>query len=171
MSGSSPEHEDLRFLKLGAPIASHLGLQLLLLLNVWFFPVWFAVSCWATRAKHGLLDDVLVVLGPVLLALNTLFEGLRLFFGYLGNLSENPGALGGFLSLSIFLQAPLLIIQLTTIRFHLTLAEWILDCLLLAFVATEIVAGYFAYTQIAVANNRKILSTRKSIELDKINRT
>lgn len=40
-------------------------------------------------SQHALLDDVLVVLGPVLLGLNTLFEGLRLFFGYLGNLSEN----------------------------------------------------------------------------------
>ena len=41
------------------------------------------------RWQHALLDDVLVVLGPVLLGFNVVLESLRLFFGYLGNLTEN----------------------------------------------------------------------------------
>ena len=70
-----------------------------------------------------------------------------------------PSALGAFSLLSVFLQGPLLIVQLSSYRFHLPLAEFILDLLLLAFIVAEAVTGFLAYRQISVVHAKKMFST------------
>ncbi|OQV19607.1 hypothetical protein BV898_06381 [Hypsibius exemplaris] len=168
LRGLNPqEREDLKFIKTGSRVASHLGFQMCLFFNVWYAPAWLAVMIWALYVKYSELDDILAALCPVFLAFTAFLEVCRLYCGYYGNLFENPAALGAFFLLTVFLQGPLLIVQLSSYRFHLPLAELILDAVLLAFIAAECVTGWLAYKQISVVHAKKMFSSPEFQEYKK----
>eukprot|EP00090_Calanus_glacialis_P006291 TRINITY_DN14910_c1_g3_i1.p1 TRINITY_DN14910_c1_g3~~TRINITY_DN14910_c1_g3_i1.p1 ORF type:complete len:184 (+),score=41.86 TRINITY_DN14910_c1_g3_i1:80-553(+) len=94
-------------IRLGNQVVSSLPLQMVLYLNVIYFPFWLAVTMMVTTVKYHLLNYLYkFVLVTVLVAV-IIIEVVRLYLGYLGNLTEKVPELAGFWLLTILLQLPL----------------------------------------------------------------
>ena len=75
-------------LRLGNKVVSSLPLQLVLYLNLLYFPCWLGVTILVTSLKYHLLNYLYqFVLITVLVAV-IVIEIVRLYLGYLGNLTE-----------------------------------------------------------------------------------
>ena len=103
----SPNSMEYAAIKLGNQLVSNLPLQVLLYLNVVYFPCWLGVILTVCTVKYHLLNYLYkFVLVTVLVAV-IIIEIVRLYLGYLGNLTEKVPELAGFWLLTILLQLPL----------------------------------------------------------------
>ena len=103
----SPNSMEYAAIKLGNQLVSNLPLQVLLYLNVVYFPCWLGVTLMVCTVKYHLLNYLYkFVLVTVLVAI-VIIEVVRLYLGYLGNLTEKVPELAGFWLLTILLQLPL----------------------------------------------------------------
>ncbi|XP_055343026.1 transmembrane protein 17B-like [Paramacrobiotus metropolitanus] len=155
---SNKAQDELRFIKAGLPVASHLGFQMSLYFNVWYYPFWTAICIYALYEKYSILDDILAALCPIFIALSIFLEGCRLYFGYYGNLFENIAALGAYFLITIFLQVPIIVVQVASYRFRMLCVEWWMDIVLLGFVFLEVITGTMAYRQISLVQNGKLFN-------------
>uniref|UniRef100_A0A8C2D5X4 Zgc:112294 n=1 Tax=Cyprinus carpio TaxID=7962 RepID=A0A8C2D5X4_CYPCA len=75
-----------------AEVSSHLPLQMLLYFNIFFFPFWWISEVLMLHLKCT-YDQCLLVTEMVLI---NIFEVLRVYLGYVGNLKEKVPELAGF---------------------------------------------------------------------------
>ena len=94
-------------IKLGNQLVSNLPLQVLLYLNVIYFPCWLGVILMVTSVKYHLLNYLYKFVLVTILVAVIIIEVVRLYLGYLGNLTEKVPELAGFWLLTILLQLPL----------------------------------------------------------------
>ncbi|KAJ8415315.1 hypothetical protein AAFF_G00422950 [Aldrovandia affinis] len=83
----------------------------------------------------------LLVAGMVLL---TIFEGLRLYLGYVGNLKEKVPELAGFWLLTFLFQLPILLFFLTDEGIVILPLERAVHSVYLLFVLSEVLAAFLA---------------------------
>ena len=94
-------------IKLGNQLMSNLPLQVLLYLNVIYFPCWLSVILMVVSVKFHLLNYLYKFVLVTILVAVIVIEIVRLYLGYLGNLTEKVPELAGFWLLTILLQLPL----------------------------------------------------------------
>nr|XP_055054393.1 transmembrane protein 17A isoform X1 [Misgurnus anguillicaudatus] len=125
-------------------ISSHLPLQMLLYFNSFFFPFWWISEVVMLDLKFSLLPvyyQCLLVTGLVLISI---FEVLRVYLGYIGNLKEKVPELAGFWLLSFLFQLPILLFFITDENIIILPLERAVHSLYLAFLLAEVLASFFA---------------------------
>ena len=75
-------------IKLGNEIVSDLPLQMALFFNVCYFPAWLIISIVITTVKYDHLNYLYKFVLVTVLVAATIIEIIRLYLGYLGNLTE-----------------------------------------------------------------------------------
>ena len=75
-------------IKLGNEIVSDLPLQMALFFNVCYFPAWLIISIVITTVKYDHLNYLYKFVLVTVLVAATVIEIIRLYLGYLGNLTE-----------------------------------------------------------------------------------
>ena len=98
---------EMASIKLGNQLVSNLPLQMVLYLNVIYFPCWLGVTIMVTSVKFHLLNYLYKFVLVTILVAVIIIEVVRLYLGYLGNLTEKVPELAGFWLLTILLQLPL----------------------------------------------------------------
>ena len=93
-------------LRLGNKVVTSLPLQLVLYLNLLYFPCWLGVTILVTSLKYHLLNYLYqFVLITVLVAV-IVIEIVRLYLGYLGNLTEKVSTEQCFLGMGECCERP-----------------------------------------------------------------
>ena len=135
-------------IRLGNQVVSSLPLQMVLYLNVIYFPFWLAVTMTVTTVKYHLLNYLYkFVLVTVLVAV-IIIEVVRLYLGYLGNLTEKVPELAGFWLLTILLQLPLQGFLLLNTDLILVPLERAAGGVMMVMVIAELVTGFMALREI-----------------------
>ena len=135
-------------IRLGNQVVSSLPLQVALYLNVMYFPCWLAVTVMVTSVKYQLLNYLYkFVLVTVLVAV-IVIEIVRLYLGYLGNLTEKVPELAGFWLLTILLQLPLQGFLLLNTDLILVPLERAAGGVMMIMIITELVTGFMALREI-----------------------
>ena len=80
-------------IKLGNEIVSDLPLQMALFFNVCYFPAWLIMSIVITTVKYEYLNYLYKFILVTVLIAATIIEIIRLYLGYLGNLTEKVSLL------------------------------------------------------------------------------
>ncbi|KAI7813056.1 transmembrane protein 17A [Triplophysa rosa] len=125
-------------------VSSQLPLQMLLYFNSFFFPFWWISEVVMLNVKFSLLPvyyQCLLVTGLVLISI---FEVLRVYLGYVGNLKEKVPELAGFWLLSFLFQLPILLFFMTDPDIIILPLERAVHSLYLAFLLAEILASFLA---------------------------
>ena len=107
LGGGTTNTMETAALKLGNQLMSNLPLQVLLYLNVIYFPCWLSVILMVVSVKFHLLNYLYKFVLVTILVAVIVIEIVRLYLGYLGNLTEKVPELAGFWLLTILLQLPL----------------------------------------------------------------
>merc|ERR1712050_120815 len=135
-------------IRLGNQVVSSLPLQVTLYLNAMYFPCWLAVTVMVTSVKYQLLNYLYkFVLVTVLVAV-IIIEIVRLYLGYLGNLSEKVPELAGFWLLTILLQLPLQGFLLLNRDLILVPLEQAAGVVMMTMIIAELVTGFMALREI-----------------------
>ncbi|XP_061115429.1 transmembrane protein 17A [Conger conger] len=125
-------------------VVSNLPLQMLLYFNAFFFPFWWISEVVMLELKFDLLPryyQCLLVAGMVLL---TIFEGLRLYLGYVGNLKEKVPELAGFWLTTFLFQLPILLFFLTDEGIVILPLERAVHSIYLLFVLSQLLTAFLA---------------------------
>ena len=107
LGGKGTNTMETAAIKLGNQLMSNLPLQVLLYLNVIYFPCWLSVILMVVSVKFHLLNYLYKFVLVTILVAVIVIEIVRLYLGYLGNLTEKVPELAGFWLLTILLQLPL----------------------------------------------------------------
>lgn len=87
-------------------VLTNLPLQVTLFFNVLFYPFWLISTALMLSLKYYYLVLEIRVVLLALVIIFSLVEGVRLYLGYVGNLSEKIPEVAGFLLLTILPQIP-----------------------------------------------------------------
>ncbi|PNF24795.1 hypothetical protein B7P43_G15258 [Cryptotermes secundus] len=112
--------------------------------NVVFFPVWLVTVVIMLQFKYECLSNIYRFIVVTVLIAVIGIECLRLYMGYLGNLTEKIPELAGFWMLSLLLQMPLqlfLFVNEETVPLPI---ERVVQGVMLSFLAVQLVSGFFA---------------------------
>ncbi|XP_043518340.1 uncharacterized protein LOC122533053 isoform X2 [Frieseomelitta varia] len=66
---------------------SNLPFQIALYVNLWLFPIWLLISIVNLDAKYNNLSNIYKLLAVATFLVLSIFESLKLYLGYLGNLT------------------------------------------------------------------------------------
>ncbi|XP_056312822.1 transmembrane protein 17A [Danio aesculapii] len=127
-----------------AEVSSHLPLQMMLYFNMFFFPFWWISELLMLQLKFSHLPlyyQCLLVTGMVLISI---FEVLRMYLGYAGNLKEKVPELAGFWLISFLFQLPILLFFITDPDIIILPLERAVHSLYLAFLLGELMASFLA---------------------------
>ncbi|KDR21925.1 transmembrane protein 17-like [Zootermopsis nevadensis] len=128
----------------GSETVSNLPLQMSLYFNVIFFPVWLITVIIMLQLKYECLSHIYRFTVVTVLIAVIGIECLRLYMGYLGNLTEKIPELAGFWMLSLLLQLPLqlfLFVNEETVPLPI---ERAVQGVMLSFLAVQLVSGFVA---------------------------
>ncbi|XDV21407.1 hypothetical protein PO909_026507 [Leuciscus waleckii] len=123
-----------------AEVWSHLPLQMLLYFNMFFFPFWWISEVMMLHLKPTYYQCLLVT-GMVLISI---FEVLRVYLGYIGNLKEKVPELAGFWLISFLFQLPIVLFFITDQDIIILPLERAVHSLYLAFLLGELLASFLA---------------------------
>lgn len=154
-SEKTNRNNDVHAAKLGNEIVTDLPLQTTLYFNVCYFPAWLVISIVITVVKYDSLNYLYkFILVTVLIAI-TIIEVVRLYLGYLGNLTEKVPELAGFWLLTVLLQLPLQGFLLFNEDLIILPLERAANILMVSLVIVELLAGFRALRKITRHQARK----------------
>lgn len=148
----------------GCSVSSNLPLQMSLYFNVFYFPCWLFVSMLMLILKYGHLHPLYRVVLIAILIVASIVEAVRLYIGYLGNLSEMIPELAGFWLLTLLLQLPLQLFLCFNEAAVILPMERAANLIMILFVILELCFGYFAIKQTS-----KQLATKFYLETFQLN--
>ncbi|KAL7300791.1 transmembrane protein 17-like [Trichogramma pretiosum] len=122
-------------------VQSSLPLQIVLFLNVYYFPVWVLFLIYYLDAKYYELSEFYKFVSVAVSLTVVCLECTRLYLGYLGNLGERIPELASFWLISTLLQLPLELFLVFDRNSTYLPNERIANSVALAFLAVEIVTG------------------------------
>jgi len=93
-------------------VLSSLPLQVVIFFNAIFYPFWLASTMLMLVLKYNYLTTELQVVVLAAVVIFSFIEIIRLYLGYVGNITEKIPELAGFLLLTILPQAPLILVLL-----------------------------------------------------------
>lgn len=85
----------------------------------------------------------------------TIIEILRIYLGYIGNLTEKIPEVAGFWMLSILLQLPLQLFLIASRHIYISPIEYTVQGIMIIFLLSQILIGYFALKLAARHQARK----------------
>ncbi|XP_011161462.2 transmembrane protein 17B-like [Solenopsis invicta] len=132
------------FYDIGNQIQSNLPLQMALYFNVWTYPVWFFVTLVNLDAKYYYLTDVYKFITVAVFIVISVLEGIRLYLGYLGNLTEKIPELASFWLISTLIHFPLEMFLLFDSKTEPHLSETIINSIMAFLLVTEIITSTIA---------------------------
>ncbi|CDW59066.1 transmembrane protein 17 [Trichuris trichiura] len=125
-------------------LASSLPLQMAIYFNAYFAPCWLVGHVYTLVQKYELLD---VTHRSIVLALHLLMvvvEMVRLYVGFLGNITENVSQLSGFWIATLLLQLPMCLFFTFSGGLISLPLDIGIDVVQVAFLLFELVVGIFA---------------------------
>ncbi|KAE8742767.1 hypothetical protein FOCC_FOCC011695 [Frankliniella occidentalis] len=143
------------FISLGHEITSCLPLQMSLYFNVLIFPFWILISIIMLYLKYEYLTTIHRFILILIIVCLTTIESIRLYLGYLGNLSEKVPELAGFWVLSIVLQLPLHLLLLFSPPMWPLPAESAIESVMLVLLLSQLMTGFFALRKSALHQARR----------------
>ncbi|KAL1283405.1 Transmembrane protein 17B [Trichinella pseudospiralis] len=134
-------------------IISSLPLQMTVYFNAYFAPCWVTAHLYTLFQKYSTLDgtqkSILVIAHIVMIVV----EIVRLYLGFVGNLSENGSfsvpKLAGFWITTLMLQFPMMIYQSISSDWSALPLERAVDGLQTIFLIFELIIGFLAVKRIA----------------------
>ncbi|XP_033339423.2 transmembrane protein 17B [Megalopta genalis] len=89
-------------------IKSNLPFQIVLYINLWFFPIWLSVVAYNLDLNYSkYVRDVCNAILLVIFAILLVSDSLKLYLGYLGNLGGKIPELAACWLISLLIQLPL----------------------------------------------------------------
>lgn len=143
------------FYNIGNQILSSFPLQVALVFNVWIYPAWLVVMIIDLYEKYEHLTDIYKSISVTVLVIIHMFEPIRLFLGYLGNLKEQIPALACFWLISTFIDFPLATYLLIDREPKPYLGEIIVTSIMLFLVIIEIITTTITLKKSANYNARR----------------
>nr|CAD7443212.1 unnamed protein product [Timema bartmani] len=137
------------YIYFGNEIISSLPLQMSLYFNVLFFPIWLITVAVMLHVKYDCLSNMYRFIVVTVLVAVIGIECLRLYLGYLGNLTEKIPELAGFWMLSLLLQFPLQIFLFANERTVPQVVERAVQGVMLSLLVVELVSGFIALRRAA----------------------
>ncbi|KAK0089811.1 hypothetical protein PV325_005118 [Microctonus aethiopoides] len=139
----------------GNCIKSNLPLQMTLYFNVWLFPIWILIMLLGLNSKYYNLSVLHQFITITIYILIVVLECIRLYFGYVGNLSDKIPELACFWLISALLQFPLMGFILLDGNMLLFLIERVSTSMMILLVTMEIITGAIALKIIAECHSKK----------------
>ncbi|GAB6033728.1 Transmembrane protein 17 [Chamberlinius hualienensis] len=130
-------------------MTSSLPLQMSLYFNVFYFPVWLAISIVMMTVKFPHLHSLYQVVLVAVLIVTSVIEIIRLYVGYLGNLSEMIPELAGFWIISLLLQLPIQAFLSFNEGTIILPMERVANTIMIGFVIFQLICGYFGIKKIS----------------------
>merc|ERR1711953_1409342 len=150
--------------KLGNQVVSSLPLQLVLYFNVIYFPFWLSVTIMVMTIKDHLLNYLYkFVLVTVIVAV-IIIELVRLYLGYLGNLTEKVPELAGFWLLTVLLQFPMQGFLLVNEDLVILPMERATNVIMVAILVVELTVGFIALRRITEHQAKKFHLHQLSVD-------
>lgn len=143
------------FFDIGVEVRSNLLLQIALYFNVWFYPIWIWILLCNLDAKYYKLSDVYQFITVAVFIAVTILEGVRLYLGYLGNLSIKIPELASFWLISTLLQLPLEMFLIFDRKTIPELDEKIANYIAIFFLLVEITTGTMALRSLADSHAKR----------------
>uniref|UniRef100_A0A8C1AQX0 Zgc:112294 n=1 Tax=Cyprinus carpio carpio TaxID=630221 RepID=A0A8C1AQX0_CYPCA len=125
-------------LRVGLANVSVLFVPMLCYFNIFFFPFWWISEVLMLHLKCT-YDQCLLVTEMVLI---NIFEVLRVYLGYVGNLKEKVPELAGFWLISFFFQLPILLFFISDEDTIILPHERAVHSLYLGFLLGELLASF-----------------------------
>ncbi|XP_013421693.1 transmembrane protein 17B-like [Lingula anatina] len=144
VSRASKDGQQHHILNSGNEYMSNLPLQMSLYFNVFYYPIWLVTAVVMLEAKYLALDTLYQIILIAVLVVMTIVEAIRLYLGYVGNLTEKVPELAGFWLLTLLLQLPLIMFLLFNEAAVLLPLERAMHIVMFVFILFEGVCGYFA---------------------------
>ncbi|KAK6625424.1 hypothetical protein RUM43_005722 [Polyplax serrata] len=129
---------------LRSEIVSSLPLQMSLYFNFYFFPVWLATTVTMLLTKFECLTSLYKLIAVAVNVAVAGIEVLRIYLGYFGNLTENIPEVAAFWMLSVLLQLPMEIFLIASRQLLLRSIEYTVQGIMIIFLVSQLVIGYFA---------------------------
>merc|ERR1712154_341981 len=125
--------------------------------NVVYFPFWLSVTIMVITIKYHLLNYLYKFVLVTILVAVIIIEIVRLYLGYLGNLTEKVPELAGFWLLTILLQPPLQGFLLLNRDLILVPLEQAAGVVMMTMIIAELVTGFMALREITRHQASKFL--------------
>ncbi|XP_064620597.1 transmembrane protein 17-like [Lineus longissimus] len=144
VSKTNRENSQHHALRAGNEYVSSLPLQMAFYFNGFYFPFWCAYTILGLYVKYNYLDTLYKIIQLAVVILIVIVEIIRLYVGYLGNLSEKVPELAGSWLLTILISIPLTLVLLFNDGAYILPPERACNIIQLCFLLFEVIAGYFA---------------------------
>ncbi|XP_059480152.1 transmembrane protein 17-like [Neocloeon triangulifer] len=126
-----------------------LVLQMLLYFDAVFFPFWAVTIGSVYNIKYDYLSSTYKFISITMLASIFVVQIVRLYLGYLGNLTEKIPELAAFWMLSVLLQLPMELFLILSRGIKSTPPEYTVNIILLLLLVLQLLSGYQALTRAA----------------------
>lgn len=128
---------------------SNLPFQIALYVNLWVFPVWLLIIIVNLDAKYDKLTNVYKLVAVAVFLVLSIFEILKLYLGYLGNLGGKIPELASCWLISILIQFPLEMLLLCDYAMLPNSTEIFINSLMVCLLLVEIITGVIALMNLA----------------------
>ncbi|XP_064612921.1 transmembrane protein 17-like [Liolophura sinensis] len=144
VSKASQDPQKHHILRSGNDYVTNLPLQMSLYFNTCFAPFWIITSIVLFEAKFDTLPILYKIILTAIYVIYSILEVIRLYLGYLGNLTERVPELAGCWLLTLLIQLPLILFLLLNEDTNILPLERAVHIVELLFVLFEAFTGYFA---------------------------
>ncbi|KAK3085005.1 hypothetical protein FSP39_022773 [Pinctada imbricata] len=141
---SAHDPQKHQILKAGNEYVSNLPLQIALYFNAFFSPFWLISTIVIMEIKYPYLSSLYNIMLIAIYIVYTIIEVIRLYIGFLGNLTERVPELAGSWLLTLLIQFPLILLLVFNDEALLLPLERAVHIIEALFVLFEVICGYFA---------------------------
>ncbi|XP_049281921.1 transmembrane protein 17-like isoform X2 [Anopheles funestus] len=136
-------------------VISHLWVQLLIHINVYFYGIWLVVTIIFLNHEFATVSDIEKILSILSLVVAIPLEVIRLYLGHTGNLMSAIPSFAGFLILSLLIQLPLQIyLLLATHTINHTVAT-VVQSITILLLVLQIIVGIPAMRKLSAFRRKQ----------------
>lgn len=135
-----------------------------LFFNLCYFPFWLITSVVIAYVKFDHLNYLYQFILVTLLFFSTIIEIIRLYLGYLGNLTEKVPELAGFWLLTVLLQFPMQGFLLFNEDLVILPMERATNVIMVAILVVELTVGFIALRRITKHQAKKFHLHQLSVD-------
>lgn len=128
----------------GNEYVSSLPLAMAYYFNMFYYPFWALSAIYCLQLKYDYLDMLYKIIVSAIIVVLVVIDFVRLYVGYLGNITEQVPELAGSWLLTILISLPLNLFLLLNESTIILPFERATNSINIIFVILEIIAGYFA---------------------------
>lgn len=133
----------------GNETRSNLPFQMVLYVNLWLFPAWLSIVIVSLDAKYNSLTSIYKLIAIMVLLISLISEVLKLYLGYVGNLSGKIPELASCWFISTLIRFPLEMFLLLDRGILSRFSEIFVNRVMISLLLVEIVTGILALKNLA----------------------